>query len=48
MVCNSFNGLQLFCSKEDGGEEEVALLNFVIMKIKDEGLTSKLNQMHPK
>ena len=31
-----------------GGEEEVALLNFVIIKIKDEGLTSKLNQMHPK
>ena len=27
---------------------ESALLNFVIIKIKDEGLTWKLNQMHPK
>ena len=48
MFCNCFNGLQLFLSKEEGGEEEVALLNFVIIKIKDEGHTSKLNQMHPK
>ena len=37
-----FVSVRLFWSNEEGGEKEVALLKYVIIKIKDEGLTSKL------